>query len=101
LAAVVADTLADAVAELDGVAADDETAALEAAALDVPALEAGAVEPAGPDALDAAALDGDAGEWLDVHAVSSTATARPTDARLTGRAPMRAWEAVMVSSLPA
>jgi hypothetical protein len=99
LAAVVADTLADAladeVAELDGVAAGEETAALEAGALDVPALEAAAVELAGADALDAPGLDADAFGWLDVQAESSKVPARPTDARLTGRAPKRTWEAVM------
>jgi hypothetical protein len=100
----LADALADAVAPavgLDAVAVGEETAALETGALGVPALEAAAVEPAGGDALEAAGLDTDAFGWLDVHAESSKAPARPTDARLTGRAPMRTWEAVMVSSLPA
>jgi hypothetical protein len=97
---VVADTLAEAVPELDGVAAGEETAALEAGALDVPALEAAAVELAGPDALEAPGLDADAFGWLDVQAQSSKVPARPTDATLTGRAPKRMWEAVMASSLP-
>jgi hypothetical protein len=100
LVAFVGDALADVVApaaELDGVAAGEETAALEAGALDVPALEAATAEPA---ALEVPALEGEAFGWLDVHAESSNAPARPTDARLTGRAPMRTWEAVMASSLP-
>jgi hypothetical protein len=89
--------------EVDAAAAGDEAAAFDAAAFDAAALDAAVLDPvaldaAGADALaavDAGALKGDAVEWLDVHAASSVALARPTE-----RMPMRPCEAVMASSLP-